>query len=182
MIRWWARSTAPTGRSVEHSTDDAWRVLTLVNDWVRHAETKAATTLAACGVLGGVLFTLVRAEFVSGPAFRISSLVCAVLLFIGGFSAGMALRPRLRTRENPSTLLYYEDIARTYRTRVDAYSNALTKLIGDPGAMATAVAGQVWANAHVARRKYTWGNVGVMGLLLALTAMSASTTFAVVDL
>lgn len=38
--------------------DQAWKALSLVNDWVRHAETKVIATLAAAGVSGGLLYKL----------------------------------------------------------------------------------------------------------------------------
>jgi hypothetical protein len=159
--------------------DGVWQTLALVNDWVKHAEAKAATTLAAGGALGGVLFALVQAEPDSGIAFRIVTVACAVFLFVGGVAAGMALRPRLRP--NRRSLLYYDDIARIYGKRPDTYAAALAELVHDSVALTDAIARQIWANSNVARRKYFWGNVGAMGLLLALGALAVAAAVAVVQ-
>jgi len=160
--------------------DNAWRALALVNDWIKHAETKAVATLAASGVAGGVLYTLVRGEPKPSLAFKVTAVACAVFVLGGGLGAGMALRPRLRSREEPSNLLYYNHLARMYPTRADKYTDALTALVQDPDELMSAVAGQVWANAHVARRKYRWGGAGIACLLLGLAALGATAFVAAV--
>ena len=45
---------------IEPQPDQAWKALGLVNEWVRHAETKVAATLAATGVTAGALLNGVR--------------------------------------------------------------------------------------------------------------------------
>ena len=53
-----ADSAEPATSSVDAA--EAWKAASLVNDWVRHAETKSAGVLAASGVVGGVLYNLVK--------------------------------------------------------------------------------------------------------------------------
>jgi hypothetical protein len=168
-----APAASPThAESKRPSPDDAWMALALVVDWIKHAETKAVATLAASGVVGGVLYTLAENHRGSDLAFRVAATACGVFAFGAGLGAGMVLRPRLRSPEEPTNLLYYDHIARMYRTGVDAYVDSLTALMLDHRALVDAIAGQIWANAHVARRKYRWGGVGIVSLLLALLTLA----------
>jgi hypothetical protein len=159
-------------KSQPPSADNAWNALMLVIGWIKHAETKAAATLGASGVIGGVLYTLVRNESTPSLGFGIAASVCAIFMFGAGASAGMALRPRLRSPEESTNLLYYDHIVRMYCTRIDAYTTSLIALLLDHRSLIAAIADQVWANAHVARQKYRWGSLGVISLLLALTALA----------
>jgi hypothetical protein len=179
---WWLRrqsvatSEMPTLQSAANhpSPDNAWKTLELIIDWIKHAETKAVATLGVSGVIGGVLYTLVKNEHNASAWFGVSASICAVFMFGAGIGAGMALRPRLRSPKGSANLLYYDHIASKYHTNIDAYTDSLTTLILDHKALIVAIAGQVWANAHVARRKYYWGSVGIISLLLALVALAAT--------
>lgn len=164
------------------NADNAWNALTLVIGWIKHAETKAAATLGASGIIGGILYTLVKNERDPSLGFGISAAVCAVFMFVAGISAGMALRPRLRSPEEPTNLLYYDHIARMYRTRIDAYTDSLIALLLDHRSLVAAIAGQVWANAHVARQKYRWGSLGIISFLLALATLALTATLSAFDI
>ena len=61
---------------VKGEPDHAWKALSLVNDWIKHAETKAGATLAAAGVVGGVLFNLMQDRHNAGWNLDIASTVC----------------------------------------------------------------------------------------------------------
>lgn len=74
--------------------DQAWKALTLVNDWVKHAETKSATTLAASGVTGGVLYNLVKDQSNPGWWLTIFGGACGVGVLLAGAFALLALTPR----------------------------------------------------------------------------------------
>jgi hypothetical protein len=179
-MRWWTRqqpAAVPTASSMPAestgpSPEDAWKALALVVDWIKHAETKAVATLAASGVVGGLLYSLVQSYRGSNLAFRVAATACGVFVFGAGLGAGMTLRPRLRSPEEPTSLLYYDHVARIYRTRVDAYVESLTALMLDRSALLDAITTQIWANAHVARRKYYWGSLGTVSLLLALLMLA----------
>ncbi|WP_281934341.1 Pycsar system effector family protein [Micromonospora sp. AKA38] len=156
------RPPIPSGPSdVEH----AWRALTVALEMVKHAETKAAATLAAAGVLGGVLYTFAQRLDRPGPALVVAVTGAAVLLVCAVLGAGLALRPRAGPRGGPVSLLYHQSVADLYRRGPDEYVDALRGLVRDPDALIRAVATQVWVNAHVASAKYRWGNLGVFGLL-----------------
>lgn len=74
--------------------DQAWKALSLVNDWVKHAETKSATILAASGISGGVLYNLVKGETSPGWWLTIVGGVCGLAIFLAGGCALLALTPR----------------------------------------------------------------------------------------
>ncbi|GAA2304947.1 hypothetical protein GCM10009853_072500 [Glycomyces scopariae] len=174
MKRWRDGFDSIMSRRSRSDQENEWKTLLLINDWIKHAEIKAAAALTACGVLGGVLFTLVRTEFDSGIAFRTSAVVCAVLLLGSWFSASMALRPRMKFSDSSLNLLYYDHVATMYRARADAYVHDLGDLMQRPDALTAAISQQIWANAAVAHRKFLWGNAGITGLLLSLPSLSAA--------
>ncbi len=55
-----SRSAAPDTTLLPPDPDQAWRALSLVNDWVKHAEVKLGVVLTATGVSGGILFNLAK--------------------------------------------------------------------------------------------------------------------------
>lgn len=154
---------------------EAWKAVGLVNDWVRHAESKAATTLAAAGVVGGVLYNLVKDESDFGIVLAIAAPVAAALAIAGAVCAVIALWPRLRNNEPATSSLYFEHIARRHPDSSAAYVVELRELIADPGRLLDQLGQQVWANARVAKRKYRWAGialVAVMGAALALAVVA----------
>jgi Pycsar effector protein len=157
---------------------DAWEALKLVTEWIKHAETKASVTLAGSGLIGGVLYTLVTSRNRNGAVFAAAATICAACVFVAACAASMVLRPRVHARRAPTSLLYYHDVARRFRADVDGYTHALTALLADPNALVPAIAAQVWANAHVARAKYRWTNIGMLALLGALVAGAAAAAVA----
>ena len=79
--------------------DQAWKALSLVNDWIRHAEAKATATLAAAGVTGGVLYNLVHSQTHLTLALDIVATINALMIIASAGSAVMALIPRLTIRK-----------------------------------------------------------------------------------
>jgi hypothetical protein len=162
--------------AVAGNPDQAWKMLSLVNDWIKHAETKAAGTIAASGISAGVLYNLLKDLTDPGKWIEVPAAICGVLVSIAGLAAAWALRPRLWSREEPTSNLYFDHIARRHGRReggaaygetVRALSAADAKLVGE-------IAGQIWANARVARAKYRWANIGLSAVLLALVALAAT--------
>jgi hypothetical protein len=158
--------------------EHAWRVLTLVNDWVRHAETKIGATLAATGVTGGVLFTLIRGRPDRSLTLEVTAAVCGALILLAGVLAGLALLPRLRAKpwrsEPPTSPLYFAHIARRYRgVRAAEYPQVLAALSVDADALTREIGCQVRANAGVAHRKHRLTHAAILSLLLALLALVA---------
>lgn len=126
--------------------DQTWRVLGLVNDWIKHAETKAAGTLAAAGVSGGVLYNLVKGVTDPSRLLDVVAVACAVCIILGGLCAAWALRPRLWSKEEPTSNLYFHHIARRHpkKGKGTEYLPTLGALTKDHAALVADIAGQVW--------------------------------------
>jgi hypothetical protein len=179
--------------------DQAWKALSLVNDWIRHAEAKATATLAAAGVTGGVLYNLIHAQTRPSLALDIIATINTVAIIASGGSAVMALVPRLTVRkskpgtaktrtasqtptsavpppEDPVNLLFFRDIARRYRGDAPTYTQVLSTLTSDPAKLTEYIGQQVHANSDVAHRKYGWANRAAISLagdliMLGITAI-----------
>ena len=177
------RTTVKTAEQRPAGTEDAWRILDTVRDWTKHAETKAATTLAASGVLVGVLYSLVTGGGSDAPGFVVAAAVTAVCAVAAGLTAGLVLWPRQRIADPtlPTSLLFYDHIGRAYATSHADYRDRLHALLRDEEALVSAVAEQIWANALVARRKYRWVGRSVGLLLVALTALAVAAVLSAVE-
>lgn len=155
---------------------EAWKAMGLVNDWVKHAETKAATTLAAAGVIGGVLYNLVKDLTTFDCLMKLAIPLCGLLILIAAGCAIAALWPRLAGGGPPTSTLYFDHIARKHPHFAAAYVEELRALVCSPDELISQLGQQVWANARVARRKYQavgWGLVSLFsgGAALALVVL-----------
>lgn len=124
----------PEGRS---EPEHAWKALSLVNDWLRHAEAKLGVTLTATGVTGGVLFSLVRNHGDQHCIFNIASVMCCLAVLAAGICAMVGLFPVLSLggRRDPEEVinpLFFHHIARAYRNDAPTYQNVL-HTHGEPG-------------------------------------------------
>ncbi|MFE4590417.1 Pycsar system effector family protein [Streptomyces laurentii] len=162
------------------NADHAWKALSLVIDWIKHAEAKAGATLAATGVAGGVLYNLVKDVQTPSTWLIVSSLLCALGVTGAGLCAGMVLWPRLRMKEEPTSLLYFHHIARGHPVG-DTYASSLAALTQDVDALIKEIASQGWANSRVAHDKYMWGGRAIRLLLFALIALSTTAALRVID-
>jgi pycsar effector protein len=144
---------------------EAWRAVGLVNEWVKHAEAKAATTLAAAGIVTGVLYNLVKGQHEIGLVLGIAAPVCGLLAVAAAVCAVVALWPRLGSRESPTSALYFDHIARRYLKAPTEYVTELKRLIASPDELLEQLCQYVWANAHVAHHKYRWAGRGLVALL-----------------
>lgn len=156
--------------------DQAWKALGLVNDWIKHAEVKSVATLAASGVSGGLIFNLVKDARDQGAIFNIVTVVGTIAVVLSASSAAAGLMPRLvssKRRENPTSPLYFSDIARAYQDDGPSYVDVLQAITGSPEELTRHIAQQVHANAGVAHRKYRWANRGIVFLFVGLAAIGA---------
>jgi len=176
--------------------EQAWKALSLVNDWVKHAEAKTGATLAAAGVTGGVLYNLLKSQADPPLWLDLLAVACGLATFAAGACALVALTPRLQlprpskgqvptvtdgieeAEENPVNLLFYRDIARRYRGPHGGitYAGVLGILTDDRAALTRYIARQVHANAAVAHRKYVWvaWAIRALGIALVLLAVTAA--------
>ena len=156
------------------STEEAWRVLLLQLDLVKHAETKAAAALATSGVLGGLLYSLISQNKTGGVLFAVVASATAIAIVTATAAAGVALRPRLFARQRSENLLYYSAVARRFGHDADAFGRVFGTLLTDRPAMLSALSGQILANANVATLKFRAVNVAVLILLAALGLLAAT--------
>lgn len=77
--------------------EHAWKALSLVNDWVKHAETKSVAILAAAGVAGGVAYNLLKDQSSPGIILVLVAVVGGLAIFLSGLFALAALAPQMKT-------------------------------------------------------------------------------------
>ena len=174
MIEWRKVKPSSAVEKVQLTTDDAWKTLSLVNDWIKHGETKAAATLAAAGVSGTVLFNILKSETHHSVLTVVFTAACGTFIAITGTLAGIALWPRLKATEDPTSTLYFNHIARRHRNGHGEYAKALRDLIQDKERLVGEISEQVWANAHVATKKYRWGSLALISLFIGIALLGAS--------
>ncbi len=164
------------------SADSAWKALTVVNDWIKHADTKAGATIAASGVLGGLLYALVKDRPVPWPV-ALPAVACALLILLGGAFAAWALRPRFRSMGKPASELYFRDVASEFpdETGGEGYQDVFQALLADDERLVRELAWQVWANSHTVRRKFELGGRGLSCVLLALPLLAVTAILAVLQ-
>lgn len=156
--------------------EQAWKVLAVVTEWVRHAESKAAATLATAGVVCGILYSLLKDQHYKPDVVIISAIICGFLTLSAALFAGFALVPRIWRERDPVNSLYFDHIARSHPRSggSSSYSLKLHSLITNDGRLVNEIADQVWANSHIARDKFRWVNLGVLAILLALLALAVT--------
>jgi len=154
--------------------EDAWRMLSLMVDWIRHADSKATAALASAGFTGSLLYTLVNTADRRGVALAVVATACAIAITTTAVAAGVALLPRLTIRRNSAGLIFYRGITERFGADADGYAAAYAALTADRPAFFAALTRQVWANANVATRKYRALNVAVAALLPVLLLLAGT--------
>ncbi|MBV8992536.1 MAG: hypothetical protein JO287_02280 [Pseudonocardiales bacterium] len=108
----------------------------MVNDWVKHAESKLGVVLAATGISGGVLFNLVKDRSHASYAFNVAAVVCCAAVILASVCTMIGLYPVIRLRReiadetvNP---IFFHDVARAYKRDVPSYSAVLHTLTTNP--------------------------------------------------
>ncbi|MEU1715349.1 Pycsar system effector family protein [Nocardiopsis dassonvillei] len=163
--------------------EQAWKTLALVNEWLRHAETKLGFVLAATGVSGGVLFNLVKDQQNTSLVFNIFATICCLSAVAAGTFAIVGLYPKTSIdKSNPgSNPLFFGDIARIYEKNGAGYVVRLQSTIKDSVEIVDLIGHQIHANSVIARRKYRWADralkvlfadVTLLGIVAFLIAMN----------
>src|SRR5699024_1279579 len=156
------------------NTDDAWRVLDLVSDWLKHAEAKAGLALAAAGVLGGPLYSLVSG--LSAPAWWVVvvMIVPAVFATTAGMCSAIPLLLRLLRQEPAVSKIYYDHISRAYPKRgsgdersLSEFQEDFAEVVGVKSSLLDELCAQIWANSHVARVKFVWSTRAMACVMLS---------------
>lgn len=167
----------------EPNPDQAWKALSLVNDWIKHAEAKTGIALAAAGASGVLLYNLVKDQSHPGRVLSAVAVLAGLAILSTGLAGMVAVLPRLTlnprklpairsavsTEQDLNSLLYFAHIARKYKGDVPSYVEVFRTLTADDDQLTRQLAQQVHANATVAHRKYRWTNVAIVGLGLDYT-------------
>lgn len=159
-------------------TENLWKVLEHTNNWLRFADTKATGALAGCGVLGGLAANalLDDSNHLSSTT-RIVVVAGLIALLVATALALYVVIPRLQVGE-PTSLIYYEHVARRYKKAPDAHHADLMKMLGDTDETGKQLANQIWANATVARQKYLYSSWSLLSLAIAVVLLAAGTAIA----
>jgi hypothetical protein len=162
--------------TVVPETGQAWNVLAIVNDSIRHAENKAAATMVAAGAIGGAVYSLTVNRLHAGVAFDVTAAICGVAVASAALFAGLCLMPRLRSGDDPDSLLYFHHIARSHQGSAGRaeYERLLKALIADNDLLLKDIGKQIWANSQVAQRKYQLNRLGLIAVLLATVMLAAT--------
>lgn len=175
--------------------DQAWNALSLVNDWIKHADAKVGATLGVSGVIAVMLYNLVKDQHRPGCVLSLSTVLCATAIVLTGGSASLALMPRLaivtrweqravrriakmasvgeppEPQEDPINLLFFSNIAKGYDRDGPTYVEVLSSLTSDRERLTRQIAHQVHANATVAHRKFIWADRAFRSLVVALAML-----------
>lgn len=186
------------GKAATAEPDHAWKVLSITNEWIRHADAKCGVTLAFVGVTGTMLFNLVKDETAWSLTLNTAVFAGIAALVAAVMSAGLALFPRTVTRENrqkfwsrrtgkngigslPSSagsaqqhqinLLFFGHIASHYKDDGPSYHEVLTLITKDKERLTNQIAAQIHENSHVAVLKFKYVNRAIKAELAAIACL-----------
>lgn len=161
--------------NVEHG----WKLLSLVNEWIRFSDAKAGATLAFAGAMGTLLFNLVTNLTQTGCLLDVTVVATSVLLFAAVLLAGWAIAPRVKDKDVvPDTIsrLFFASIAKNFRGKRVEYREEVKRLTTDTEALVLELADQIHANAGIATiktQRVTWAIRAALGagVLLAFVTI-----------
>lgn len=163
---------APGGPDPDH----AWKVLALVNEWIRHADAKAGVTLAFTGALGTMLFNLVQQSNRSDLEFSVLVGIACIALLATAVCCGLTLVPRVDDADEvPEAInrLFYASITKNFKRDRVGYAAVLTTLTAVPGDLIEDIAHQIHANARIATVKNEYARRAIVSAFGAATLVAA---------
>ena len=140
----------------EPDPDHAWKLLSLVNEWIRHSDAKAGVTLAFVGALGTMLFNLANGFAQRSLLFDVIVVIACALLGLTAALCGWSLTPRVNDKDvDPEAInrVFFASIARHFKGDRPGYTEVLGTLTSDPRELVRDLADQVHANAKIATLK-----------------------------
>jgi hypothetical protein len=137
--------------------------------------------MGTAGVIGGALYNLVGDRAHPGLVFDVAATICAISVVAAATFAGLCLMPRLRSKDEPNSLIYFHHIARRHRGTTGSadYARSLGALADDNNLLLKEIGTQIWANTQVACQKYKMNKLGLIAILLAILALAATSIIAV---
>lgn len=168
------------------SPEHAWKVLTITNEWIRHADAKTGITLAFVSATATALFSMAHA-LEQWTCLVTGTVAGSVIALLGAIvSAGLALLPRVNRYdpkgptqesvlpEDAVNLLFFGEVTKHYGSDRPTYRDVLSTLTSDPPRLTRHIADQIHANAHVATTKFRWANRAIRFELSAAVGLAAT--------
>ena len=171
-----------TSTAVTPNPDHAWKALSLVNEWIRHSDTKAGVTLAFTGVLATMTFNLVKDFASRSTLFDVFVAVACTLLVLTGALCGWTLTPRVNDKDADHEVinrLFFVSISRNFNGKRQQYIDVLHTLTANPTELTRDLADQVHANARIASVKATSAKWAIRSALATGAAVAAIAIFIV---
>lgn len=166
------------------SPDHAWKLLSLINEWIRHADAKATVTLAFTGAIGTLLFNMVKDLATTSVWTDVTVVATCFFLVCAGVMCGLTLVPRTKAAEGDPAeeeinRLFFAHIAKHYNGDRVQYRDVLGTLTTDAVSLTHDLADQVHANARIATVKNKYAQKAITavlaaGLSLALVAVTVA--------
>ena len=157
--------------------DQAWKVLSITNEWIRHADMKIGAILPFVGVTTTVLFNLVKDEEHWTCLLTVVVTLCAAALLTSTAFAWFAMFPRVKGHfadgddvdGDAVNLLFFGHISTHYSNDQPNYQQVLSLLTSDPGRLTRQVAAQIHENSHIATKKFKYVNRAIMAEIFAVS-------------
>ena len=135
--------------------DTAWNTYNSISHWISAADTKAELSLGTIGVIGTIILT----SLVDTPPSEILSNRFQLILLILGCCTSIlsvyfcfrCLNPKLSVGE-PTSSIYFSHIAKQFSSAKRYHSQVSESW--DDQQILEELAHQIWANSHIAQRKY----------------------------
>jgi hypothetical protein len=164
--------------------DQAWKLLSLVNEWIRHSDAKAGVTLAFTGALGAMTFNLASGFETRTLLFDVVVVVACVLLTVTAGLCGWTLTPRVNDKDaDPESInrLFFASISHHFKGERPRYSEVLSTLTADPHELIKDLADQIHSNAGIATLKAKYAKWAIRsalatGLAVAILAITIGIT------
>lgn len=150
--------------SPQPSPDHAWRLLAIVNDWIRHSDSKAAVTLAFVGASATLLFNLVKDSHARSCLFDVAVFAACVLILVTAGLCGWTLTPRINDADaDPEAInrLFFGSITRHYKGNRPLYREVLSTLSANDDELIKDIADQIHANARIATIKAKYATLAI---------------------
>ncbi|HEY5854079.1 MAG TPA: Pycsar system effector family protein [Aldersonia sp.] len=169
-----AHSESP--RSADPNPEHAWKLLSVVNEWIRHADAKATVALAFTGAMGTLLFNMVKDLPQTGIWTKFFTVCACALLVTTGVFCGLTLTPRTRNVDkytpNEINRLFYGHISEHFRGQRIKYRDVLHTLTIDPQLLTQELADQICANSQIAAVKSLHVQRAIRAMLAAGVMLS----------
>jgi len=169
MSHRWSKSKRAT-IELPPDPDHAWKLLSLVNEWIRHSDAKAGVTLAFTAFLGTALFNLVRDFTERNFLFDVSVVLGCTSLLAAAALCTLTLTPRVNDRDaDPEAInrLFFSSIAKHFKGQRPRYKEVLSTLTADSSELIADLADQIHANAKIATVKARWVKWAMRAALVA---------------